>query len=530
MMVKRIESANILIVEDEPYDAEHLSLHLQQAGHRVAGVVATGEDALLRVAQGGVDLMVVDIVLPGKIDGIETAMQIRQQQNIPAIFVTAYVSDALLLRAEHAHPYAYLLKPYRQQELEFIIKMCITRAQVESNLVAQKHEAEIEKDRLQRELSQAQKMDALGQLTSGIAHDFNNILAIVNGYLVLSLMHYQSQLPEKVVEYLKTSLKATERASSLVTQMLEFSRNDSWGQHPLQLSPVVKDSVKMLHSIMPSSVSTDLKCEVDLPRVSMDPSKLQQLLMNLCINARDAMQGKGTISIRLGWCRNVDNECNCCHKVIKGDWVGLTVGDTGSGMSPETLKHLFEPFYTTKEVGKGTGLGMSVLRGIVSSHGGHVLVATTPGSGTTIKLLFPPVTTEQNEVTEKAQVRDLPVRGEGRHILVVDDEPFLAEFTSSLLEFNGFRTTIVTDSTEALNLFREQPDEFVMLVTDQTMPGISGVELIRKLREIRSDLPIILCSGYSEDLIVEDVKKIGVRYLSKPADPDRLMLSVAELL
>ena len=654
-MVEIVESGNILIVEDDPFEAEHLRLHLQQAGHLISDVVTSGEEAIARVNQGGIDLLVVDIVLSGEIDGIEAVQKINQEHAIPVIFLTSHVSDELLVRAERTKPFAYLLKPYRQREMEFMVNMSLVRARVERELAAQKqvaetelHQAhaiiqhtnegimvtdadniiisvnpaftritgyeaseiigrktsllssgkhdqsfysgmwssiqryghwqgeiwnrhkngeifpewltinaiydpdgslsqyvgifsditsikqsEAEKERLQRELSQARKMEALGQLAGGIAHDFNNVLGIIMGYIDMALDRYSHEAPEKMVSYLETAMQASERGKDLVTQMLTFNRSDNWDERPLQFGPLIKENLKMLQSILPSSIKIKLNCENDLPSIVMDPAKLQQLIMNLCINAKDAMDGAGTLTINLGWHRDIDTECACCHKWIKGDWIELSVTDTGSGMTPEILEHLFEPFYTTKAVGKGTGMGMSVLHGIVSGHRGHSLVETEMGKGTTIRLLFPPAvveTLEKPETPDLDQSLDVVLQGAGRHILVVDDEPMLAEYIGNLLELHGYQPTIKTDSQQALKLFQAEPDKFALLVTDQTMPGLNGLELINQLREIRPGLPVILCSGFSESINAHDAENMGICYLAKPVKADRLLHSAGELL
>lgn len=647
-----MESGRILIIEDDADEAEHLKLHLQQAGHRVIDVATTAEQAIACAEQENIDLMVVDIVLPGEMDGIEAVQKINEKHDIPAIFLTAYVSDELLLRAEQAHPFAYLLKPFRQREMEFMVNMSLTRARLEKSLAAEKQAAETElqrafaiiqhttegimltdKDanilsvnpafthitgypaseavgqkasllssgehgqsfysdmwssihqsgywqgeiwnrrknhevyperltinsiytpagelshyvgifsditsvkqsedenaRLQRELNQAHRMEALGQLTGGIAHDFNNILGIIMGYIDMSLDQYGSTLPEKLVKNLETAMNASRRAKDLVAQMLTFSRSDNQGGQPLHLLPLIKDNIEMLRSILPSSIKVEVSCEENLPLVMMHPVKLQQMLMNLCINARDAMNGKGVLTIKLGWSCVLDRECTCCHKIIKGDWIELSVSDNGCGMSAETVDHIFEPFYTTKELGKGTGMGMSVLRGIISSHGGHALLETELNKGTTIRLLFPPITDEAaKDMEARSLSAELP-GGKGKSLLVLDDEPMITDYLYNLLEPFGYQITIKTDSLEALDLFRQNPDKFSLLVTDQTMPGLTGVELIKQFREIRPDFPAILCTGYSEDISAEDAEKMNICYLNKPVNSKQFLQSITELL
>lgn len=647
-----MESANILIVEDEPLEAEHLKLHLQQAGHRIMDTVSTGEAAIARAEQGNIDLMLIDIVLSGEIDGIEAVQRIRDKHDIPVIYLTAHVSDELLLRAEQTFPFSYILKPYQQRELEFMINMCLARVKVVRELAAQKqvaeaelhqahaiiqhtnegimltnkdkiivsvnpaftritgyqasecigkktsllssgkHEAEfyadmwssinqqdhwqgeiwnrrkngevypgwltissiydtdgslshyvgiflditavkqteMEKDRLQRELNQRHKMEALGQLTGGIAHDFNNMLGIIMGYIEMSLDRYRQDVPEKMTTYLESAMQASERARDLIAQMLTFTGNDNWDEQALQFLPLVKENVKMLRTILPSSIKVELNAADELPKIMISPAKLQQMLMNLCINAKDAMEGVGSLKINLAWRRDVNQECSCCHKWIKGDWIELSVSDTGSGMTPETVEHLFEPFYTTKEIGEGRGMGLSMLHGIVSSYGAHAIVETKLAKGTTISLLFPPA---EKSVSEKPETQALSAKHpqrSGMNILILDDEPMMADYISTLLQAHGYNTTIKNNSLEVLHLFQAEPDKFALLVTDQTMPELTGVELIKQVRDIRPDLPVILCSGYSEAINRTDAENLGCYYLDKPIDSERLVKSAGELL
>ncbi len=396
--------------------------------------------------------------------------------------------------------------------------------------ITQRKQSELEQARLERELQQAHKMEALGQLTGGVAHDFNNILGIIIGYTSMCQVRYGSEIPKKAMDYLGTVMKASERAKSLVGQMLTFSRADPADARPLQLAPLVKGNIEMLHSILPSSIEINLNCEENIPTIMMDSVKLQQLLMNLCLNAKDAMQGVGILKIELGWHRGVYAECADCHQSIRGDWIELSVADTGCGMTPDVLKHIFEPFYTSKKIGEGSGMGLSVVHGILSGYGGHVLVETALGKGSAFRLLFPPFIEEVQELPVVESFSAELNQGEGQCVLILDDEFELAEYIADLLALNGYQTTIKTDSEEALRLFQNDPDHFSLLVTDQTMPGLTGVEVIKQIRKISPEFPVILCTGYSEGLDEKDAEKLDIRYLGKPIDADKLVQSAGELL
>ncbi|MCP4275802.1 MAG: response regulator, partial [Gammaproteobacteria bacterium] len=257
---------------------------------------------------------------------------------------------------------------------------------------------------------------------------------------------------------------------------------------------------------------------------------LYQLLMNLCINARDAMNGCGNITIHLGMAKTLNAECSACHSELTGDWVGLSVTDTGGGIGPDKLKRIFDPFYTTKDVGKGTGMGLAVIHGIMRSHGGHILVETAAGVGSTFRLLFPPVSQEITAPQEPGPSSGIVPPGQGERILVLDDEPDLADYLGALLESNGYMVTVMNHSREALELFRVNPNEFVLLVTDQTMPEMTGIEMLTKMRELRPGLPVILNTGFSEDIDNDTAAAMGIHYLDKPVMANNLLQAVAELL
>ncbi len=465
-------------------------------------------------------------ILQLKISDIETGFSHGQKIDLFNWVVDReqhLISEGLHRRKDGStFPVEVSLSMFEEQEPKLILAIA-------RDITARK-QAEVEQARLQRELQQAQKMEALGQLTGGIAHDFNNILGIIMGNTELALSYCVSDGQSKLTRYLERIEKSGKRAKNLVAQMMAFSRSEASGEKPLQLQPLVKGDIKMLCSTLPTSIEIQTVIEEGLPDVLMDQTQLNQILMNLCINARDAMEGKGSLTIRLGWARELDTECATCHKQLEGDWVELSATDTGSGIRPEVLKYIFDPFYTTKEVGKGTGMGMAVIHGIMRSHGGHILVETELGKGATFRLLFPPVVEETTETPGADQsTAELP-QGHREQILVVDDEPDLAEFIGDLLESYGYRAMVLTSSKKALELFQEKPDEFALVITDQTMPGITGVALVKAICKVRPDIPVILNTGFSEDIDAELAARMGIRYLEKPVRAKRLIQVAGELL
>ncbi len=391
---------------------------------------------------------------------------------------------------------------------------------------------QIERQQLQRQLQQAQKMEAIGQLTGGIAHDFNNIIGCIMGYTSLALERYASDSETKLADYLNEVYRAGERARDLIRQMLAFSQKSATNSHPISLEPSIKEAIQLLQSTLPSSICLQSEIGANVSKVMMDPIHLHQLVMNLCINARDALEGEGKIDVLLGQVSNIDGMCDSCHEQVKGDFVELVVKDTGSGLDPMAFDRIFDPFYTTKEAGKGTGMGLSIVHGIVHEHGGHILIESSTGNGSNFRLLFPAVIAE-TEVTdaEEAGFSNASQRAGGEHLLIVDDEEPMAMFLTELLDLSGYQVTMMTDSTQALSLFEQNPQNFDLVITDQTMPGMNGGELATKMLRIRSNIPIILCTGHSEKVDSERAEELGIkRFLQKPFNHKVLLDSVSELL
>jgi len=389
-----------------------------------------------------------------------------------------------------------------------------------------------ERRQLQRQLQQAQKMESIGQLTGGIAHDFNNMLTSIMGYTELAREGLGQYDNNQIEDCLGEVYRAGKRARDLVSQMLAFSRGGE-GEFDLHVLPaLIKGSLKMLGTTLPSSIEIDLQMESGNLAIMTNPVQLHQLVMNLCINARDAMEGKGRLTIGLQRESNIVKQCHSCHKMIRGDYIKLFVRDTGSGIHVEQLDRLFDPFYTTKEVGKGTGMGLSMVHGIMHDHDGHIIVETGSGKGTSFNLLFPAVDIKVDTVNR--QDSDTKTSSDptlDASILIVDDEVSVGGFIGELLKSHGCQTTVVTDSRLALSRFKQNPEAFDLVVTDQTMPGMMGVELAQSLLEIRPQLPVILCTGYSEYIDEAKAKSLGIRgYVDKPIETDKFLGLVENLL
>jgi PAS domain S-box-containing protein len=374
------------------------------------------------------------------------------------------------------------------------------------NDITDRKRAEEEKRQLQAQLVQAQKLEAIGTLAGGIAHDFNNILGAVIGY---ADMAWESVPPgSPVARDLEQILKAGNRAKDLVQQILAFSRQAA--TEPVTLYPalIVKEVLKMLRPSLPSTIAIEQQIDSTAGPVHIDPTQLHQILMNLCTNAYHAMEETGgTLTLALT-IRQLDaEEAIRQPQAQTGTYVQLTVADTGSGIAPEIRKRIFDPFFTTKETGKGTGMGLSILHGIVTSNGGFITLDSAPGQGSVFRVHLPVATPVP--VAERTQSEPAPVGSE--HILFIDDEEILTTMTRTILERLGYRVTVRTSSLEALTTFHNQPGQFDLVITDQTMPGMTGLDLARRMIQIRSDIPIILCTGYSTQISKEKARAHGIR-------------------
>lgn len=393
-----------------------------------------------------------------------------------------------------------------------------------------------EHDRLTAELLQARKMEAIGHLTGGIAHDFNNILASVLGYTRLALDRYLDEGDTARCQgYLREVYKGGKRAQELVRQLLAFSRSSPQNPQHINLAPLIQEMIKMLRVMLPSTLSLNLELDHDTPPVFLDPVQLQQLLMNLVLNARDSIQDHGRITIGLKHQRNLDQVSSISHRAVTGDWVELSVADTGCGMNPEVLERAFDPFFTTKEIGRGSGMGLSVVHGIMTRNRAEILVDSIVNEGTCFRLLFPPSVERVPEIgVEPVGMKRHQRAPEDsqRHVLVADDEASVAGFIGELLERSGFHATVVTHGGEALDLFRGSPDAFDLVIADQIMPRLTGAELASAIHKIRPQIPIILATGFDAHLVKAEtvLGAAPISVLSKPLEPEDLLEAVDSLL
>ncbi len=396
---------------------------------------------------------------------------------------------------------------------------------VHNDITRRKHAEEMQAH-LKERLAQAQKMEAIGTLAGGIAHDFNNILSVILGYTELAKedappgSNFASDL-EKVFD-------AGNRAKDLVKQILSFSRQTNVERIPMQLQSLVKEVLKMLRSSIPTTIEIidvlDSRCGV----VLADPTQVHQILMNLCTNANHAMEESGGIlKIELKEiCINQNSQQPVLH-IKPGRYVELIISDTGLGINPDLTAKIFEPYFTTKGIGKGTGMGLAIVHGIITEYGGTISVESELGKGTTFHVFFPVIDQEELQAVRKTEKTP---RG-SEYILFIDDEKFLAQMGGDMLERLGYSVTVRQSSLDALSTFQNNPDAFDLIITDQTMPGMTGSDLARRILQIRPDIPIILCTGYSNLIDEGSAKALGIKeFALKPITKQTIAKLIRKVL
>ena len=383
-----------------------------------------------------------------------------------------------------------------------------------------------EQRRIETQLLRAQRLESIGTLAAGIAHDLNNVLSPISmGLQILRLKH-----PDRESQaWLQTLEESAERGASMVKQVLSFARGTEGQRLELQPRHLLKDVIKILKETLPKSIDVEFNLPADLWTVRADPTQLNQVMMNLCVNARDAMPNGGLITIRAENNSIDENYARMNVEARPGDFVRITVSDNGTGMSPEVLARIFEPFFTTKDITNGTGLGLSTVQNIVKSHHGFLNVYSEKGRGTEMAIYLPALGIAQTQELRDA-VTQLPT-GHGELVLVVDDEEAIRQIAKGTLETYGYRVLLAADGTEAVALYAAHQHEILVVLTDMMMPFMDGVATIRALRKLAPNVKIILASGFANDAKIAEAARAGVQmFLPKPYTAERLLKGLAEVL
>lgn len=554
------KTCKILIVDDRSVDRHLMRKMLESSGYKVQEA-ADGRQALETARLHKPDLIISDALMP-VMDGFQFCRKVKGDKDlnhIPFIFYTATYTEekdqelALKMGADK-----FIRKPVEPDEFIKIVQGVIgdiEKGEVNPGKAALGHEKEVfklynerlvkkleqkmlavekeitereraeeERKKLETQLHQAHKMEAIGTLAGGIAHDFNNVLYSIIGYTELTM----DDVPEGSLaqKNLKEVLKGAMRAKDMVRQILAFSRKDDIQKKPVKIQPVVKEALKLLRSSIPATIEIRQSIDEDCGPVLAASTQIHQVVMNLATNAYQAMREKGGL-LELTLMEEEIGSDDSGPDLYPGTYLKLSVSDTGHGMNSVVMKKIFDPYFSTKGPGEGTGMGLAVVHGIVKSHGGDITVFSKLGEGTTFHVYLPLIKTR---LVEPKTVPPGPAPTGTEHILFVDDEEPIVRMMQQILERLGYHVTSRTSSVEALEAFKAKPDEYDLVITDMTMPNMTGIELASGLKEIRSDIPIIMCTGFSETIDEDKAKNMGIlAYIMKPFLIDEIAKTIRKV-
>jgi two-component system, cell cycle sensor histidine kinase and response regulator CckA len=513
----------LLHLEDDPVDAELITTTLIEGGIPCQSqLVDTRQAFVAALKEGRMDLILADYSIPG-FDGMTALILARQHRpDVPFLFVSATIGEELAIDAMHQGATDYVLK----QRLGRLVPS-VQRALRELDDRAERKRAEEALRQSEKQFRQSQKMEAVGRLAGGIAHDFNNLLTVIMGYsqILLTELGPQHPLREKIEE----TLKAGGKAASLIRQLLTFSSKQSTDPKILSLNTAVTSLENMLRRLIGEDVQFVIKLDPKNGRLRADQTQLEQVLVNLVVNARDAMPKGGTITIETAQVELTRSPVYHIAPLQPGSYVRLAVSDTGCGMDLKTQSHIFEPFFTTKEEGKGTGLGLSTVYGIVTQCGGAIDVTSRVGHGTRFDLYFPSIESDI-QTTTPTQPSGRPQRGT-EMILLAEDEPSVRTLVRDELRKLGYKVVEAKNGVEACLLATQQAESFQLLLTDVVMPGMGGRELAQHLSVINPELRTLFMSGYMDDVGIMAGQEEGTTsFLQKPFTPEVLASSVRNLL
>jgi two-component system cell cycle sensor histidine kinase/response regulator CckA len=505
----------ILIVENESIIAKDLEMTLRRLGWKEIRVAYSGGEGVEAARAIVPDIILMDIRMGDDIDGITAVREISTFSDAPVLYLTAYADDETLSRAKTTRPYGYVVKPVEERNLHAAIEMAIYKYRTGKQLKT-----------METRLRQSQKMEALGTLAGGIAHDFNNILSVIMGYADLAKRKLDPG--HSAHNAVSQVITASRRAKDLVKQILAFSRSTREQKKPVKVDLIVGEVLTLLRPSLPENLDVRQTISASDSMVLADPTQLHQIVMNLCTNAVHAMKSDGGIlDIKLDVLDVEPGPDNLYQDIKPGNYLWLSVGDTGHGMEKGVLARIFEPYFTTKKPGEGTGMGLAMVHSIVENYGGRVSVISTPGEGSTFNVLLPRL---NGEGGSEAPV-EIPLRYGSERILFVDDEPIMVNLAMEMLSPLGYTVDGRVYSLDALDNFRREPGRYDAVITDMSMPRMDGIQLARELLRIRPDIPIALCTGFSESQAAEEAKKVGVRkVIMKPLVLETLSTALGQLL
>ena len=508
---------HVLLLENSQENADITRATLEKDGIACqVEHVKTKTGFVAALERGGVDLVISDLTVP-ELNGLSAIRTVRARWPAMPFIVVSGSADG-----------EFAVETIRQGATDYLFKQDMHRLGPAVFRALRESKARMEHQRLEEQFLEAQKMEVIGLLASGVAHDFNNILAVIIGYS--DLVKEVLKTDHAICKYIQEIRDAAEHASGLTRQLLVFSRKQEIRSMVLDLNDVLKDLEKMLHRLIDEHVELTVELGKEIGRIQADPGQIGQVLMNLVVNARDAMPTGGRLTIMTRSVAVDENYSRNGSELPNGNYVMLSVSDTGCGMTDSVKAHLFEAFFTTKSKGKGTGLGLVTCQTIVKRSGGFISVHSEPNKGATFEIYFPQVDQPVEKTTQMPEAGPLP-RGT-ETLLVVEDEPVVRNLARNVLRMQGYDVLDAADGREGLQVAREHKGPPIRLViADVVMPHMGGKMMAEWLKSCYPDLKVLFTSGYTDEAIVHHgVLQPGVAFLAKPYNPAILARKVREIL
>jgi signal transduction histidine kinase len=511
-----VTPARILIVEDERIVAGDVRARLRRLGYTVLDSATTGEEAIRLADELRPDLILMDIRLEGPVDGIQAAETIRCRLGIPVVYLSAFADRQTIERAKVTEPFGYLLKPFEDSELHSTIEVALY-----------KQKSETQRHALEAQLLQSQKMESIGTLVVGLAHNLNNILAIIMGYS--SRLERALDDPAKITQSVTAINQAVRRGAALIQQLIGVTTKSNLLVAAVDVNTLLQELLRMVTEIFPRTITFVQNLDPARPCVSADQNQLHQALLNILLNARDAMPHGGTVTVSTD---TVEGASLRSHFPNPDDapYVRISIQDSGEGMNPDTLLHVYEPFFTTRDHSMATGLGLSVVYGIVTSHKGFIDIASTPGGGTTVKLYFPAAPRNAAAPAATPETESRPPAGK-EMILVVEDEEMLRSLVREVLTRAGYGVLEAVDGDDAIQVYQDHQTQIHLVLLDLGLPRRSGDEVFVSLQAIRPDVKVVFSTGYVKKEKTEELMALGaLGVVHKPFTVTDMLATIRRVL
>ncbi len=517
------EKGLILIVDDDHMLAESVQAILMSKGYEDVQITTSATKALEYLETSSFDVALLDIMMP-EMSGFEL-MDSLEKESLDTLFIIMTGDNSIEYAIEAVRRGAsdYIRKPFEPDELLMRIENVLRQKRANDD----RKRIEEEKRQLESQLIQSQKMEAIGTLSGGIAHDFNNTLGIIIGNTELALETIEEG--GSVIKYLNNIMTASTRAEEMVNRLLKFGRIADLMKKPIDLNQVINESIELLRSSLPQNIKIVKNIPDGKFTIMGDSTQINQIMINLFTNAAHAMHdSEGKIEVRAEKAVLNEKTAYGYGTLTPGNYIELTVADTGKGIDPKIIDRVFDPYFTTKEIGKGTGMGLAVVHGIVANHMGHISVKSTPGKGTEFIIYLPLVDAVVDENRPKGN--DTVLKGKER-ILFVDDESMILDTMKTMMELLGHRVAAFNNSNEAFDEFRNNPGQYDIVITDMSMPDMTGAVLAEKIKRIRKDIPVILCTGFNESIDEAKALQLGIEeILSKPVRTAKLAETIKRVV